>query len=393
MKLRFFAGLLALNLALSLTLGVPALAAGVEDRFPAVAEYPGYGDVAQGDWFYENAKLCYEIGLMTGKESGFDPTGEITGPECAAIAARMLEKLTGKAIVMPTPKPGEDLLWYQGYVDYLEEAVQASGSSLYGAIKWHDLALFEQPVSRWDLIVFLALVAEGNRDYFPPINQVESLPDVSATDNVTRFFYEAGILTGTDKYGTFAGERTITRAEVAAMVSRMARPELRLAFSPAEAPGSQADPATAQTPFEQTLLDITDYSYTESDLQALCAYAGLEADDVMVQMEGFPDITAKFYVGLLLDFCFRMDSKALEEGYEGPWNLSWTMDGVSLDGSAHCKRLVLNMCVKTAMFMENSNASFDAQSLRAFRDSHTVTETQLVQALDVEAFYKACLGS
>lgn len=230
MKKRLTALALACALALPFS---PALAA-EGDKFPAILEYPGYGDVAQTDWFYDNAKLCYETGLMTGTETGFEPDKTITGPECAALAARMLEKLTGKAIVMPTPKPGEELLWYQGYVDYLYEAIDASGSSLYGIIQWGDQAAFEQPASRWELVVFLALVADGNGDYFPAINQVEALPDVGATDNVTRFFYETGILTGTDKYGTFAGERTVTRAEVAAMVSRMARPELRLAFSPAD---------------------------------------------------------------------------------------------------------------------------------------------------------------
>lgn len=42
--------------------------------------------------------------------------------------------------------------------------------------------------------------------------------------------YQAGILTGNDAYGTFTPYSTITRAEVAAVVSRMVDPSLRQAF-------------------------------------------------------------------------------------------------------------------------------------------------------------------
>ena len=47
-------------------------------------------------------------------------------------------------------------------------------------------------------------------------------------------FYNWGILTGVDKYGTFAPDKTLSRAECAAMVSRVARSELRLTFTPAD---------------------------------------------------------------------------------------------------------------------------------------------------------------
>ena len=59
---RFTAFLLCAALCLS-----PALAVG-EEKFPAVNVYPGYADVKETDWFYDTAKLCYEIGLMTGTD-------------------------------------------------------------------------------------------------------------------------------------------------------------------------------------------------------------------------------------------------------------------------------------------------------------------------------------
>lgn len=228
---RFPAFLLCVALLLS-----PALAAGTEEKFPAVQEYPGYADVAESDWFYDNAKLCYEIGIMTGTDLGFEPGKTLTGAECAALAARLREGLTGKAIPAPVPNPGRP--WYQHYVDYLRDAIQESGSSYYGILDWdpETSPLYEKAVTRAEFIVFMALAVEDSPEYFPTINEIprELLPDVDYYDNVTRFFYETGILTGKDKYGTFDSNGTLTRAEAAAMVSRIARPELRLSFTPAD---------------------------------------------------------------------------------------------------------------------------------------------------------------
>lgn len=222
----------ALFLSAALLLS-PALAVGSEEKFPAVNAYPGYTDVKETDWFYDTAKLCYEIGIMTGTDRGFEPNKTLSGPECAALAARLREKLTGKPIPAPVPDPS--LPWHQNYVDYLLEVAQESGSSLYGVIKWYDRALFEAPATRYDFLIFMALVADGNWDYFSEINHIsyEDLPDVK-DDNVVLQFYNWGILTGMDQYGTFAGNKTLTRAEAAAMAARMAKPELRKAFVPAD---------------------------------------------------------------------------------------------------------------------------------------------------------------
>lgn len=222
---RFPAFLLSAALLLS-----PALAVGETEKFPAVKEYPGYADVKESDWFYDTAKLCYEIGIMTGTDIGFEPGKTLTGAECTALAARLREGLTGKAIPAPVPDPGRP--WYQHYVDYLKEAVQQSGPDFYGIIDWEDL---ESPATRYDFLGFMILVAEGDLSYFSHINHIssEDLPDIG--NNVAALqLYNWGILTGMDKYGTLAPEKTLTRAEAAAMVARMARPELRKTFTPAD---------------------------------------------------------------------------------------------------------------------------------------------------------------
>lgn len=212
---------LFLSAALLLT---PTLAAG-EETFPAVNVYPGYADVAATDWFYDNAKLCYETGLMTGTNKGFEPGKVLTVAECTAIAARMREALTGQAI--PEADPSKYVVspppWWAKYADYMRDADPTLTPTL---------AHIEEECSRWQFLHLLNAAIPEDADVLTAINSITLLPDEDS--EVVLKFYNAGILTGVDKLGTFAGGRSLTRAEVAAMVSRIARPELRQTFVPGD---------------------------------------------------------------------------------------------------------------------------------------------------------------
>lgn len=63
----------------------------------------------------------------------------------------------------------------------------------------------------------------------PAINEIPGLPDTGDSDILE--LYRAGVLTGSDEYGTF-GDLPLTRAEAAAICARILRPELRVSFSP-----------------------------------------------------------------------------------------------------------------------------------------------------------------
>lgn len=210
-------------LALAAALCVPAAAAGTEDKFPAVNVYPGYADVQETDWFYDNAKLCYEIGIITGTDKGFEPFSTLTVAQCTAIAARMRETLTGEAI--PTPVPDPNIPWYQHYVDYM----RAADPSLTGLT-----AHPSDDISRYQFLLLLNAAIPEDQDILSAINTITALPDTD--DGMVLAFYNAGILTGVDPYGTFAPDRTLNRAEAAAMISRIARSGLRKTFVPEEAP-------------------------------------------------------------------------------------------------------------------------------------------------------------
>lgn len=213
MKKRLLSGLLCAALLLT-----PALAAG---SFPAVNVYPAgyYHDVADGAWYADAATLCYETGLMTGTAANaFSPDGTVTVGETATLAARILASVKGETI--RAAQTGE--AWYQRYVEFLEN----------NAVTVSDPA---QNATRTQFFRLLAAVVPAEQ--LAAINAITTLPDTDDGD-VLRF-YNAGVLTGTDAYGTFSGSKSLSRAECAAMVARIVDPSLRKTFTPAEKPAEQ----------------------------------------------------------------------------------------------------------------------------------------------------------
>ena len=204
--------LIALALSTALLAG-SAAAIAPEEAFPAVNTYPGFADVAGSAWYAATVQTCYEVGLMTGTGAGFAPDQVLTVGEVAAIAARMNEAITGDSIYLVD----STLPWYASYVDYLEKL----GVEVPDPVK---------QATRQEFIAMLAAVVP--EDMLTPINQITALPDTA--DAAVLSFYNAGILTGVDDWGTFAPDKTLTRAETAAMVARVARPELRESFTPAD---------------------------------------------------------------------------------------------------------------------------------------------------------------
>ena len=187
MKKKLICGLLCAGLCLG-----SVSAAGAEDSFT---------DVKETDWFAPYVTICVDNGLMKGTGSGsFNPAGTITVAEVATIAARLGASNRGASI----PPAPAGAAWYAPYLDYLKGYGVTVGSA-------------ETPATRQDFISFLAAVTPSQE--LTVVNSITTLPDTD--DKNVLAFYNAGILTGVDNYGTFAGERTLTRSEAAAMVSRM----------------------------------------------------------------------------------------------------------------------------------------------------------------------------
>lgn len=232
---------ITLILCLTLALGccAPALASGAPGLagFGRVLSYtPGqFTDVDEGQWYgttQEGAvKAAYELGLMVGDGAVFNPEGNVSIAETLTMAARIHSYYhTGKA------EFDEGEPWYQVYADYCVAAGFVGELGQYG-----DLDDTEATRSQYGRIFADALPGEA----YATINNVEfgAIPDVpveSGGGDYAYLLYRAGIMEGKDG-GAYHPTEPISRAESAALISRIALPELRRHFT-LKAPVVEPDP-------------------------------------------------------------------------------------------------------------------------------------------------------
>lgn len=264
-------GLLSAILALTL-LVTPALAA---ETFPAVNTYAGFGDVSEDVWYASAVKQCYETGLMNGTGKGnFSPDDPMSLAEAAAIAARLGSAFSGTAI----PQNTAGAPWYQPYMMYLTAVLLEPFHSAQDAALAQ--TLMEQPTrsaTRQEFFALLSAVTPTSE--LAAINSITALPDTS--DESVLAFYNAGILTGTDRYGTFSGDRGLQRSEVAAMVARITNPSLRQSFIPQEKPGQttpQAPGGQPSAPAEDTLVTVNGHPVSRDTFLTLACNIAYDLD-------------------------------------------------------------------------------------------------------------------
>ncbi len=187
---------------------------------------PGqFPDITENEWFGYNKQrvVCkaYELGLMQGKGTMFDPNAGVTLAEAVTMAARLNNIYSGGDWEFHQSSP-----WYYTYLEYsvYKEIVQVD--------TFEDLT---RPATRAEVAyIFARALPEGE---FAAINKIDALPDVnSGTPYQSEIFrlYKSGILTGNDAYGTFGPNETITRAQAAAIITRIALPSERVSFTPAK---------------------------------------------------------------------------------------------------------------------------------------------------------------
>ncbi len=169
-----------------------------------------FADINSSDWFYPYVSYAYEQGLMQGNSNTtFNPYGEITLAETIALASRIHNIYNGGVNVFSPSDP-----WYKSYVDY----------ALYNNIITGRYNDYEVRLTRAEFASILSRalpLSEYNR-----INNIAmgSLPDVhehSEYADEIYMLYNAGILSGNDKYGTFAPFSSIERCEVSTIITRM----------------------------------------------------------------------------------------------------------------------------------------------------------------------------
>ena len=221
MRMKRFFSLLLAAVCLSGCLLVPAAAAQPLPMKPVRAYTPDrFQDVALAAWYTPYVATAYELGLMEGPaDDAFCPGGDVTIAETIALAARLHKAYnTGDADFE------EGSPWYRVYVEYAKDnGILTDSYQDYSGVAYR--SEFAQLLSR----AFPAAALEKRNEIAD-----DAIPDVPMTADYAAgvyLLYRAGVLTGSDDYGTFLPDTTIRRSEVAAIVSRMAMPALRESYT------------------------------------------------------------------------------------------------------------------------------------------------------------------
>jgi hypothetical protein len=178
-----------------------------------------YTDVNENQWYGYNQQKAianaFEYGLMQGSgAASFNPAGNMTLAEVVAVAARVRSIYDGGGGSFTQGSP-----WYQVYVDY---------AVMNGIIGGSDFSGYARTATRAEMAYIFSRCLPGAE--FGGRNTVNSLPDVAKNDTYYEsivLLYRAGVITGSDASGTFNPGQSITRAEAAAIISRVILPDTR----------------------------------------------------------------------------------------------------------------------------------------------------------------------
>ena len=219
MKKIIISSVLAVCIALFSVL--PALGAMSLSNFTEIRVYEDeFTDVYSGEWYFAGVKGVFEHGIMDGKGNGlFDPSGRLTIAEAIKIAACLHKGYHTGSMDFEEGSP-----WYDTYVDY----------ALRNGIPVEAYQNFNAWATRSDFAVIIAGALP--EEALTRMNNIVdgTIPDVAESCSygpAVYKLYRAGVLGGSDSDGTFFPGRSISRAEVAAIIMRIVDADARLTLS------------------------------------------------------------------------------------------------------------------------------------------------------------------
>ncbi len=214
-----------------------AAPASAEAAFFPVRTYGGqFVDVPAREWYYDNVKALYELGLTSGQDqTHFSPASSMTAAEAMAMAAR-LRSLHDWADAEAGPaqySPGG--AWYSPYTAYLGALSVVDGDFLRDperditrAELAHVLArtlpesIFQEEDHRRRSANDQVLAASmANLRYLPDLTE-----DTPYLEDIL-WLYRWGIAAGSDERGAFLPNQPVSRSEAAALMTRLVYGELR----------------------------------------------------------------------------------------------------------------------------------------------------------------------
>ncbi len=186
----------------------------------AIREGGVFPDVPKNSWFAGEVEAAYQLGLMKGTGQGmFTPYGTVTWGEAVLLTARihLIHHTGSDSLTQGTP-------WYQAHADYAwKQGILTEPLTARQAV---------QPITRAEFAGLLAAALPAEE--LAAINTVGSIPGLSPNSphrDAVYQLYRAGVLTGGDASGSFFPQRTLTRAEAAALSARMLDADRRQRFT------------------------------------------------------------------------------------------------------------------------------------------------------------------
>lgn len=179
-------------------------------------------DIEGGAWYIPSIKAAYEMAMMIGiSDTEFHVKGNITLAQTICITAR-IHNIYHENNYDFTSIGDEP--WFMPYVRYTKEK-----GILDKKYDYLDISLYDKEALRIEFVEILSKALP--EEQMTKIKKVELISDIPAESNDERFniiydLYNAGILIG-DGEG-FKPWQKITRAEIAAVVSRMGDASLRV---------------------------------------------------------------------------------------------------------------------------------------------------------------------
>ena len=194
-------------------------------RFPLTrGKLPQFSDVSPRDWFAVWVDIAYNVGLISGVGGNrYAPHQSLTVAEVLKLAATMESRYRNDSFHTSS---STGPYWYSGAVNYcIANGIIQSGA--------YSNADYNRPATRREVAqIFAATSQVKNMRIINSMTKVKaSVPDITAYSqgaDAIYSLYAKGIVKGVDRNMTFRPNGTITRAEAAAIVSRMVRAEQRL---------------------------------------------------------------------------------------------------------------------------------------------------------------------
>ena len=186
------------------------------------AEFVGnmpFVDVPVSAWYADAVRDAWANGLIDGvNATHFEPDGSLTVAQAIKLAAALHQRIENGTVTLKNGSP-----WYRSYLEYaVEHGVIEEAYLDYSS------AALNAPIQRAEF----AHILYGAAKPYAAINEIgaNALPDVKTGDRYADeiyILYRAGVLTGSDRSGTFYPTSLIRRSEAAAILIRAFDEEAR----------------------------------------------------------------------------------------------------------------------------------------------------------------------